>query len=45
MLQGIRSEAFKKAWESLPFIDQLAWIYFIGNTVAILTLLEVLFLH
>lgn len=39
------TQDFDNAWGSLPTHEKLTWIVFIGNTVAILTLIEVLVLH
>lgn len=44
MLKAIRSEQFKSAWTALPVVDKFAWMYLITNTIAILTLVEVLML-
>ena len=39
------SHDFDNAWGSLPTHEKLTWIVFVGNTVAILTLIEVFVLH
>lgn len=39
------TQDFDTAWASLRTHEKLTWIMFIGNTVAILTLIEVLVLH
>ena len=31
---------FWEIWESLPFNEKLAWIAFVGQTIAVITLLE-----
>jgi|WetSurMetagenome_2_1015567.scaffolds.fasta_scaffold645044_2 hypothetical protein len=33
--------SFGTAWESLPFDKKLAWILFLNNTIAIISLIEI----
>ena len=33
-------EEFWRAWESLPLDRKLIWLFFIGQTIAIITLIE-----
>lgn len=33
-----------KAWNDLPVIDKLIYLFFLGQTMAIITLIELLFL-
>lgn len=35
---------FWQTWEPLPFGEKLTWIAFVGQTIAIITLLEFLLL-
>ncbi len=36
--------AFWQAWEPLPLDQKATWIFFISNTLAVLTLIEMLML-
>ncbi len=36
--------AFGKNWDELPWDKKLAWLLFVSNTLAVITLTELLFL-
>lgn len=38
-------KTFWDAWEPLPLLEKFTWIFFINNIVALITLIEVLFLR
>jgi len=35
-------QTFWQAWEELPLDQKAAWIFFITNTIAVITLIEML---
>lgn len=39
------TEGIDEAWMTIPMSQKLTWIAFVGNTVAILTILEILSLR
>lgn len=38
-------QTFWEAWEELPLDQKAVWIFFITNTIAVITLIEMLAFH
>ncbi len=36
------TKTFQRAWEPLPLNEKAAWIFFISNTLAIITIIELI---